>query len=99
MNYLLLHDYKFFHTPNETYTTSWNQKRKNRALGVVRGVPDLFIFKGDRKYAIELKRAQGGRTSPDQREWLEVLAHHGFIAAVCHGAVEAIELLEEVEHE
>jgi hypothetical protein len=72
-----------------------NMKR----MGTSKGFPDVLAFKGDRKYAIELKRAQGGRVSPEQREWLEVLAHHGFVAAVCHGAVEAIELLEEVEHE
>jgi len=29
-NYLRAHNYTFFKTPSETYTTSWNQKRKNK---------------------------------------------------------------------
>ena len=27
----------------QTFTKSWNQKRKNKDLGVVPGVPDIFL--------------------------------------------------------
>lgn len=94
INYLALKGFYYFHVPNSTFTKSWKQKARNKALGVVRGVPDLFVFKDGVSYAIELKRKKGGVVSPEQREWLEVLSKHGFQSAVCHGADEAIEFLE-----
>ena len=65
-----------------------------KAAGVSKGFPDYLIFKDGSKYAIELKRVRGSKTSPEQREWLQVLANHGFEAAICHGAKEAIDFLE-----
>lgn len=34
----------FWHIPQETYTPSWNQKRKNKAEGVKKGVSDYLIY-------------------------------------------------------
>ncbi len=53
-----------WHIPNETFTTSWNQKRRNKEAGVTKGIPDYFIIipKEKSKYErnihiwIELKR-------------------------------------------
>lgn len=59
-----------------------------RAEGVRRGVPD-YLFPlargGHPGLAIELKRAKGGRTSPEQREWLAHLEAQGWRAVVAHG--------------
>lgn len=38
-----------------------------------KGFPDMFMARGERAVAIELK-AESGRTTPEQRKWLSVLA-------------------------
>ncbi len=86
--------YKFFRVPNETYTKSWSQKRKNKELGVVRGVPDLFIVAHGRLMAVEMKRVKGSVTSPEQKEWVETLNSVGVPSKICKGAEEAIEFIE-----
>lgn len=96
VQYLSLKGYPFFHVPNSTYT-SWNQKRRNRALGVQKGPPDLFAIINGKMIAIELKRLKGSSTSPQQKEWIELLNGAGVPARVCKGADAAIEFIEEVE--
>lgn len=87
--------YKFFRVPNETFTKSWNQKRKNKELGVVKGVPDLFVVAHGKLMAIEMKRVQGSTTSPEQKEWVALLNSVGIPAKVCKGAEEAIKFIDE----
>lgn len=94
VHYCRLNGYRYFRVPNETYTTSWKQKAKNHALGVVRGVPDLFVLAQGRLVAIELKRLKGGVVSPEQREWIEALNVAGVPAYVCRGAEQAIKVIE-----
>lgn len=86
-----------FRVPNETFTRSWNQKRKNKALGVSAGVPDLFLIVGKKLIAIEMKRTVNGVTSPAQKAWLEKLNKAGVPAQVCKGHEEAIKFIEEME--
>lgn len=43
VQWLRLKGYPHFRVPNETYTKSFKQKAKNKALGVSSGVPDLFV--------------------------------------------------------
>lgn len=88
--YLKLKNIPHFRVPNETYTKSWRQKAMNTALGVSSGVPDLFLIVGGRLIAIEMKRLKGGKTTPNQKEWLARLNAAGCQAAVCNGAKEAI---------
>lgn len=83
-----------FRVPNETYTTSWSQKRKNKALGVVAGTPDLFVIAGGKMLAIELKRVKGGRPTPAQIGWIETLKNNGVPAKICYGADEAKEFVQ-----
>jgi hypothetical protein len=53
-----------YHLPQETYTKSWNQKRKNKIEGVVKGVSDYLVILPEKKCRlgraiilfIELKR-------------------------------------------
>ena len=43
VQWLRLKGYAHFRVPNETYTKSFKQKAKNKALGVSSGVPDLAV--------------------------------------------------------
>lgn len=85
-----------FRVPNETYTNSWAQKNKNKALGVVPGVPDLFValpHKG--LIAIEMKRLRGGTVSPAQKQWKATLdTIPGVEAHVAKGADAAIAIIK-----
>lgn len=69
------------------------------SLGVKRGVPDVVITSRVprrpevRGVAIELKKRDGGRVSPDQKRWLEGLTEDGWVVAVCHGSDEAVAFL------
>jgi len=60
---------------------------KLKAEGVTRGVPDLFI--PSLGVFIEMKTQKGGRTSPEQDDWIDYLTRNGFRAAVCRGSEEA----------
>jgi VRR-NUC domain-containing protein len=84
--------------PNETYTTSWSQKAKNKALGVSAGVPDLFVaLPGRGLLGIEMKRIANYKVSPAQAQWIELLTTiPGVEARVCRGADEAIAFVSEV---
>lgn len=97
VEYCDLMGYPRFRVPNETFTKSWNQKRKNRVLGVSRGVPDLFVIVKHQLIAIEMKRLKGSVTSPQQVEWLKRLNDAGIPARVCKGAVAAIAFIQEME--
>jgi hypothetical protein len=67
------------------------------AEGVRRGVPDICLpvaRRGCHGLYIELKRGHGGRTTPEQREWLESLNAQGYRAEVCRGFDEARAVIE-----
>lgn len=85
-------------TPNETYTKSWSQKNKNKALGVSAGVPDLFVaLPKIGLVAIEMKRTKGSVTSQAQKDWLGILNDiPGVEAHICKGAEAAIEVIKEL---
>jgi len=61
--------------------------RKLKAEGVVPGVPDLFV--PEWSLWVEMKRAKGGRLSPDQREVIAYLEGIGHSVIVGHGAEDA----------
>ena len=61
---------------------------KLKAEGVRKGVPDMCLpvaYGGFHGLYIELK-AQGGRASDEQREWIAALQAQGYRAEVCVGA-------------
>lgn len=72
-----------FAVPNGA-RTSMSTARKLKAEGLRRGCPDLF-WPVSRGLAIELKKAKGGRVSPEQKWWLNALNEQGYLALVCHG--------------
>lgn len=75
---------------------------KLKAAGYRKGVPDAFIFNSPpsrpeaKGLAIELKRRHTGRASSEQKQWLLDLDGCGWITAVCHGAEEAIALINQL---
>lgn len=71
-----------------------------KAIGQSKGFPDYLLFPLTKNYdqrisvAIEMKRRKGGAISAAQEWWIERLGEAGFHCAVCHGAAEAIEFVE-----
>lgn len=86
---------KFSHLPLET-RTDVVQSRKNKLLGVRRGVPDYLLIAGAQLFFIELKRRRGGRVSPEQQDWIDALAYTESPCFVAYGAAEAKEIVEQV---
>ena len=96
--YLRLKGYKFTHIPNETGSDPRARARavRMKRAGVSRGFPDYLVFANGRRFAIELKRRKGGKTTPEQLDWLGVLDKYGFNVKVCNGAEEAIEFIKAI---
>jgi len=86
---------RFSAIPNSTYTTSWNQKRKNHYSGVRPGVPDMMVIAPKGLAFVEMKKTKGGVVSPDQKEWIADLNKlNGVEARVCKGADEAMSFIQ-----
>ena len=99
VEYLKIKRLLFSAITQDTYTTSWSQKRRNKMLGVEKGLPDLIIFipKKNILLFIEMKRQNSSpsQTKQSQKDWLEALNQvSGVLAVVCRGAQEAIDLVE-----
>lgn len=83
-----------FHIPNggsRNRLEAINLKRQ----GVRSGVPDLCIPVARRGYHglyIEMKYGKN-KTTPQQDEWLNLLNREGYLAKVCNGYKEAVELI------
>ena len=60
---------------------------KLKATGVVKGIPDLFVPAWS--LWIEMKRQDGGRVSPEQKEVMAYLEGIGHRAIVAKGAEDA----------
>lgn len=86
----------FSAVPNNTYTRSWNQRRKAKAEGVRKGVPDLIIVTKDKVLFLEMKRAKGTYPRPEQKEWLKVLDGKEVVSDWAKGFDEAKEKIDEV---
>ena len=71
-----------------------------KAQGMRAGVPDLILPKAPygkfdiTGVAVEMKRASGGRVSPEQAEWIALLESCGWRCIVAKGAEHAIRELE-----
>lgn len=92
----------YTHVPNETYSASWSVKRRNKKLGVSRGVPDYLVIVNDHLVWIEMKRRdrkpkRGGKggISDEQWRWIDALNRcENTQVYVTYGAKEAIEVIE-----
>ena len=96
VEYLKLKNLLFTHIAQETYTKSWNQKRKNKAMGVRKGFPDYVIVVKNKLIFIEMKRKKGGVVSDEQAGWQNALKNisPNVYAEICYGADEAINFVE-----
>lgn len=76
-----------YHVPNGGHRARKTAAELARS-GVRAGVPDYCLpvpRGGFHGLYVELKRLSGGRTSPEQREWLAMLQAQGYRAVVCRG--------------
>lgn len=79
------------HSPNGGQRSSFTGAQM-KALGTKPGFPDLILpARTDHAtgLAIEMKRPDGGRVSPEQNTWLNFLEDNGWTTAVCKSAQEA----------
>jgi len=65
-----------------------------KGLGVIAGVPDVFIIHNGRCFAMELK-AKGGRATAAQLATMAKLRDAGAIVTIAEGIDEAVRKLEE----
>lgn len=82
---------RIYHIPNGGKRNAAEAAHLKR-LGVKAGVPDLFLpvpLHGYHGLYIEMK-ADKGRVSEKQSEWLGWLTNQGYCTAVCYGADQAI---------
>lgn len=102
-NYCKARGLVHWHVPQETYTTSWAQKSKNKAMGVLEGVSDHWVrvplkTGGYGLVVIELKRLWGNTPSDAQIKFIHQMDEINNVAPVCcYGAEEAIAVIEEIE--
>lgn len=91
-------------TSQETFTTSWGIKMKQKAEGVQKGIPDYVILAKDKIIFLELKKQKGKRgglngshISEEQQLWIDTLNNYQskeIVAVIAHGADEAISFIQ-----
>jgi hypothetical protein len=64
-----------------------------KGMGVVAGVPDIFIVHNGRCFALELK-AEGGRATDQQLECIAALREAGALTCIAEGLDRALACLE-----
>ena len=98
VQYVKWKHYPIFSIPNGFHVVGANPEAVAKAVnklkkeGMSDGVPDLCIPVARGSYHglyIEMKRRQGGTVSPEQKEWIKILTDEGYLAVVCHGAIDA----------
>lgn len=99
VHWLRLQNILFYHIPNGG-KRNIIEAAKFKRLGVSPGVPDICLpiphdRKGHHGLYIELKTISGGVISDSQQEWIEKLTKNGYLAVICKGADEAIEVIKD----
>lgn len=94
VQYLEKYHCKFTAIPNSTYTKSWKQKNKNKAMGLRAGFPDLVAIINGTFICIEMKRTKDSTTSPSQKAWHEALRAANVPIYVCKGYDEAKKVID-----
>ena len=67
-----------------------------KAEGVSPGVPDLFVPAWG--LWVEMKRAKGGKVSPEQKEWHSYLASCGYRVIIGLGQTDAIKQTQQLRN-
>ena len=84
-----------FAIPNSGKRSVWGGQRE-RAMGLLAGVPDLFLAQPYGGYSgcfVEMKRVKGGIISESQQDCIRQLNILGYMAFVAHGFDEAMQLV------
>jgi hypothetical protein len=68
---------------------------KNQQLGLIPGRSDMALYLFGKAYMIEFKK-ELGRQSPSQREWEELVLHHGFTYVIVRSLSEFQQYIWEV---
>jgi hypothetical protein len=82
-----------WHTPNGGRRDRIEAARL-KALGVLRGIPDLLLLRDGHLYGLELK-SEDGRPSPAQLATLDALQRAGATCAIAVGLLNALRQLEQ----
>ena len=80
----------------ETWTSSWNQKRKNKMEWLNPWFPDYVVIVWKIVCCVELKKKKWWVISDHQKEWIERLNQWWVESRVCKWAKEAIEFILEI---
>src|SRR5947209_4299900 len=88
--YLRLKNYKFHHSPNETWGSQSPEARmrgiRMKREGASKGFPDYTIVAGGHLIFIELK-SKKGYASPEQKAWVDAFNKVDNVQAfICRGA-------------
>lgn len=68
---------------------------KNKAMGSIKGTPDLVIFLPNKIMFLELKRRKSGVLSKEQKDFLSRVNEYPYaIGGVAHGWIEASAMIE-----
>lgn len=84
-----------FHVPNGG-SRNLIEAKNLKKMGVRAGVPDIFLpvaRGGFHGLFIEMKRADGGRLSGSQAEYIQKLRMQGYQAVVCKGFDSAVSVI------
>ena len=79
------------------YQVYYSQRLKSRETGYKAGFPDLFIYEPRANYsglAIELKIGKNKATK-SQKRWISELNKRGYMAKVCTGIDEALDVINQ----
>lgn len=87
-----LPDTKIFHVPNGEKRGPKTASRL-RAMGVIPGVPDFGYIANGKAGFLELK-AEGGRLSPNQREFFRVAEHNRIPCSTVYSVADAAWVLQ-----
>ena len=79
---------KFSMIPNDTYTESFNQMNRNKAMGLRAGLPDMFLIVTNHAFFIEFKTHKG-IVSDKQKKWHTALNNTNTPCYVCRSVTEA----------
>lgn len=99
VEYCQLRRIPIVHIPNEGKRSAAYAAMLKR-MGLQKGFPDLFITRargGFHGLFIEMKYGKG-KTTQDQKDWLELLTAEGYACTVCYNADEAIKIITKYDN-